>query len=77
LLSKLLFLQINQLVKKMLLHQNWDLRSKMLFHQIWKLEIDVSNNLCGLELTRMTSSNVDWKFRLKNDGLYYFKIYIY
>jgi hypothetical protein len=31
----------------------------MLLHQKWELKIDVSNNLCGLELTRMKIYNVD------------------
>jgi hypothetical protein len=53
----------------------------MLFHQKWELKIDVLSNLCGLKLIRMIVYNsnskiilnIDWKFRLKIDGLNCFK----
>jgi hypothetical protein len=41
------------------------------------LKVDVLKNLCGLELTSMTVCNIDWEFRLENDGLDCFRIYIH
>ena len=50
-----------------------------------ELSIDESNNLCGLELTKVTicnsndeiTPNTYWKFQLRNGGLNYFRIYIH
>jgi hypothetical protein len=61
----------------MLLHHNWNLRRNFLFHHKWKLKVDVSSNLCGLKLTRMTICNIDWEFRSNNDGLNCSRIYIH
>jgi hypothetical protein len=47
--------------------------------------INESSNICGLELTMMIVCNsndeiilnINWKFRLKNGGLDYFRIHIH
>jgi hypothetical protein len=53
------------------------LKSKRLFHHKWELKINVSNNLCGLKLTKMRVYNINWEFWSKNDGLNCFRIYIH
>ncbi len=50
-----------------------------------KLEVDESNNPCGLELTMVTfynsnekiTPNTNWEFRSRNGGLIFFRIYIH